>query len=125
MIDQQIKVKIVRVFAWCSFVLLTGLSLMPMPELVGKNINDLFLHFIAYGGVMWSFTQGYPETRILKLMSGLIVWGILLEMMQGLTSYRLFEWMDMVANSTGVVLGWVLSRCHKPVLEMIQTKSAN
>ena len=125
MINHQILVKMLRAFAWCTFVLLTGLSLMPMPELVGKNINDLFLHFIAYGGVMWSFTQGYPETRTVKLMAGLMVWGVLLEVMQGLTSYRLFEWMDMVANSFGVVLGWVLSRCHKSVVEMIQTKNAN
>lgn len=125
MINHQILVKMLRAFAWATFVLLTGLSLMPMPELVGKNINDLFLHFIAYGGVMWSFTQGYPETRIVKLMAGLIVWGILLEVMQGLTSYRLFEWMDMVANSFGVVLGWVLSRCHKPLVEMIRTKNTN
>lgn len=101
--------------AWSGFILLTGLSLLPMPELVGENFNDLFLHFIAYGSVMWCFLQGYPGLPSRKLMTGLIIWGVLMEVGQSFTSYRFFEWLDMVANSTGVILGWALTLCHRPV----------
>ncbi len=120
MIDPQTQVKLIRAWAWFSFVLLTALSLMPIPEMVGKNINDLILHLIAYGGVMWSFTQGYPDARTVKLMLGLMLWGGLLEIVQSFTSYRFFEGVDLVANSFGVLLGWALSRCHKPIAEMIK-----
>ncbi len=111
---------LMRAFAWFNFIFLNVISLIPVPELVGRNLNDLFLHFIAYGGVMWSFTQGYPESRMGKLMVGLAVWGALLEVVQGMTSYRLFEWADIAANTTGVILGWAFSRIHKPVSQFFK-----
>ena len=34
--------------------------------------------------------------------------GVLIECLQGLTSYRSFEWMDMLANTIGVLCGWMM-----------------
>jgi len=45
-----------------------------------------------------------------KLGIGLIVLGFSLELMQGLIGYRTMEYWDMLANVTGVLIGWLLSK---------------
>ena len=35
--------------------------------------------------------------------------GVALEFAQGMTDYRTFEILDMVANATGVALGWAIA----------------
>jgi VanZ family protein len=41
------------------------------------------------------------------LASVLIVMGVTMEFLQDMTGYRSFEYADMLANATGVGLGWV------------------
>jgi len=44
-----------------------------------------------------------------------------LEFAQGLTDYRVFEVADMVANATGVLLGWIIAPPRGPdVLRFMQ-----
>ena len=43
-------------------------------------------------------------------MVALIAMGVVIEFLQGWSGYRYFEYADMLANSTGVVLGYLLAR---------------
>jgi hypothetical protein len=36
--------------------------------------------------------------------------GISLEFLQGLSGYRTFEYSDILANTTGVLFGWLLAK---------------
>lgn len=56
------------------------------------------------------FAQVYRHdlTRLL-LAIGLIIMGIVIEFAQGTTTYRQFDLLDMVANTSGVVLAWALA----------------
>jgi glycopeptide antibiotics resistance protein len=45
--------------------------------------------------------------------------GVVIELIQGQTSYRTFEVADMLANSLGAVMGWLLVRFY--VAEMLLT----
>jgi glycopeptide antibiotics resistance protein len=45
---------------------------------------------------------------------GFIALGIALEFAQGLTDYRVFEVADMIANATGVLLGWIIAPPRGP-----------
>ncbi len=76
-----------------------------------KNADKVF-HFLAYFGLtlLWEAyyfkqkqsIQGFPS---LKIALAAIIFGIIIEILQkGATRYRSFEYLDIVANSTGVIL---------------------
>lgn len=85
------------------------LSFLPdsrMPDVPG---SDKWHHALAYFACMFCWGQWYklPAQR-LKLAIIFILMGALIECLQGLTDYRSFEWLDMVADTVGVVLAWLV-----------------
>lgn len=83
------------------------LSFLPgsgMPDVPG---NDKWHHALAYFACMFLWAQCYlaPAQR-LKLAIIFILMGALIECLQGLTDYRSFEWLDMLADAVGVILAW-------------------
>lgn len=83
------------------------LSLIPLDNIHVPG-GDKSHHFIAYFTCMavWGQLYRLPATR-LKLTVAFILMGALIECVQGLTPYRFFEWMDMVANAIGVTAAWL------------------
>ena len=84
------------------------LSFLPgngMPDVPG---NDKWHHTLAYFACMFFWGQCYlaPAKR-LKLAIIFILMGALIECLQGLTDYRSFEWLDMLADTVGVILAWL------------------
>lgn len=73
-------------------------------------LQDKLLHTLAYACMMGWFAQIYKHdlTRLV-LVIGLISLGIAIEFIQGTTGYREFDVLDMVANTSGVVLAWALA----------------
>lgn len=73
-------------------------------------LQDKVVHTLAYACLMAWFAQIYRHdlTRLL-LVLGLIGMGIGIEFIQGMVPHRQFEVLDMIANSSGVVLAWALA----------------
>ena len=91
--------------------LVTVASLVPVPpETMTFEAQDKLLHVAAYGGLMLWFCaiyrSGGPRRGIGAL---LLLMGVALELAQGLTGYRSPQPFDVLANGTGVLLGWLLS----------------
>lgn len=82
---------------------------LPLP-LKAVMLQDKILHTVAYACLMGWFAQIYRHdlTRLV-LVVGLIALGIGIEFIQGKTGYRHFDVMDMVANTSGVLLAWALA----------------
>jgi VanZ family protein len=81
------------------------------PEPVSFNGVDKLEHLLAYAGLMLWFCQVYPEYRTrMRLFVALTVMGVGIEFLQGLGGYRYFEYVDMLANTLGVVVGWGLAK---------------
>ena len=85
------------------------LSFLPgtaMPSVPG---SDKWHHALAYFACMFAwgqwFTRPIPRLRLAIIF---IVMGALIECLQGLTSYRSFEWLDMAADTVGVALAWLV-----------------
>lgn len=93
-------------------ILLVSLgSVLSLPSTVQSvMVHDKLLHTLAYACLMGWFSQIYRHdlTRLV-LVIGLILMGIAIEFVQGSTGYRQFDVLDMVANTSGVVLAWALS----------------
>ena len=96
----------------------TPLTNWPQPTIFQKLYIDKVVHVFMYS--MLSFLllrslfrqQGKQALRYSAAVSSVLVCagiGIAIEFLQPvLTMYRRFEWLDMVANATGALLGWFL-----------------
>ncbi len=74
------------------------------------SVSDKFLHTIAYIGLMWSWLLVFRKRIFLKLrlklLLYLILFGIILEVLQGEVALnRTADWRDIIANMTGLLLG--------------------
>jgi hypothetical protein len=80
------------------------------PPLKTFMLHDKVLHTLAYACLMGWFAQIYRHdlTRLL-LAIGLVMMGTCMEFLQGMTSTRQFDVIDMLANTSGVVLAWALA----------------
>ncbi|MFK7996630.1 MAG: hypothetical protein AB8B87_21010 [Granulosicoccus sp.] len=80
------------------------------PPVKSVMLHDKVLHTLAYACLMGWFAQIYRHdlTRLV-LVVGLICLGIAIEFAQDATGYRQFDPMDMVANTSGVLLAWALA----------------
>lgn len=86
------------------------LSLTPhIPTPGGIEINDKLSHVLAYAVLMGWFSQLYHRSYYKQIAFLLIIMGISLEFFQSMTGYRYMEFLDVIANSCGVFMGWLLS----------------
>ena len=98
---------------WAWLVAIWYLSLKAEPPSIYFSVtfSDKILHAGAYGVLMAWFLQLYHRrhTRIFYAIA-FIGMGILLEYLQRMTAYRDFEYLDMVADTVGVLLAIVIVR---------------
>jgi len=81
-------------------------SLMPVPDV---GVNDKLSHLVTYfflGG--WFSLLATNRVSLGWTIVGLIAYGILLELLQGMTAYRYAEWGDVLANASGTMAGILL-----------------
>jgi hypothetical protein len=94
---------------WCVAIAATVvLSLVPQPDMVGlPSGSDKAKHFFFYALLAAGAVQLYPRWRsLLSVGIGLVVMGIGLEYAQGaLTTYRMMDRADALANTFGVIAG--------------------
>ncbi|MGQ7846856.1 VanZ family protein [Granulosicoccus sp. 3-233] len=90
-------------------VAIASMITIPAPLKV-VMMKDKLMHTLAYAGLMGWFAQIYRHdlTRLL-LAVGLVLMGVGIEYLQGMTTTRHFDVLDMVANTSGVVLAWALA----------------
>mgnify|MGYP001126133134 CR=1 FL=1 len=93
------------VVGYALALLIAVLSLAPTSQLPEVDYNDKLGHLLAYGGLMAWFGQLYR--RRLGPALALFGFGAGLEVLQGASGYRDMSGLDLVANATGIGLGWL------------------
>ncbi len=100
--------------AYAMLGLVALFSLLPLSSDIGTS--DKVLHFTTYGLLSAGFTTLVRfNHQLLWVTAGLILYGILIELLQSLTGYRYMEVADMLANSAGVLSGLLLRLTSVPV----------
>ena len=95
------------------------LSLIPDPERITPfSFSDKFLHVLAYAFSMFWFGLCFKRDKLLIIGAGLIILGIVLEVIQGKPGYRTMSLYDIIANCLGVFIGLILS--FSPVSRSLQ-----
>ena len=100
------------VTGWAGVIAVIVLSLIPSPpQLLPVDQGDKAEHLLAFGSLMFWFAQVYLQRRGRQATAGLLVaLGVAIELAQGQTGYRSFEYADMGADCAGIFVGWVLPR---------------
>ena len=107
---------------WLICAAIVWLSLTPAPPKVEIEYSDKLGHFVAYGALMYWFCQLYASrTAQLGYAVGFAAMGVALEFIQGALGYRTFEVADMIANTLGVLLGWIAALTLPRVLPGTRT----
>lgn len=101
-----------RVLAVMAIALIWVGSLWPADELRQlslPHLNDKLGHFIGYLTVALLLALGWRQTPVWLLWLVATVSGGLAELAQGmLTTSRSMEWLDLLANSVGALVGVLL-----------------
>jgi VanZ family protein len=93
---------------WPAAVVVTWGELTPSPPHLEAYVWDKLLHFTAYFGLAALAALSLKSRRaLLYAVLGLIVFGGMLEIAQGLTG-RDASWLDELANTLGAVSGALL-----------------
>lgn len=98
---------------WMLILLVCYLSLTSRPPDLNIEIEniDKLNHFLAYFVLMGWFAQIYKTKRSrFKFVLFFILMGVTLEIMQGFSQVRSFEYSDMLANTTGVMFAWFVTK---------------
>ena len=112
MVNQQLEYYKIWILIGCSFIsIIVYLSLIPNPSKAPDYpLQDKVWHLLAYCTLMGWFSQLYTSQKAQIIIAvAFILMGILLEIIQGWGGYRVFEYLDMLANTAGVFLGWWIS----------------
>ena len=92
-------------------------SLMPVPDV---GVSDKFSHLLTYFLLAgWFSLIAASRVSLGWIIAGLLAYGILLELLQGMTVYRYAEWGDVLANASGTMAGILLYFSPLPRLLII------
>lgn len=101
-----------RALSILSLLVLTTLSLVPLPAGSSVAGSDKFLHLAAWGLAVIPAALALGG-RALPLIALFLMWSIAIEFVQPLVG-RFFEVADMLANAVGLSLGaWLGSALRR------------
>lgn len=96
---------------WGWAAAIVWLSLTPSPPRVDFTASDKLGHLLAYGLLMFWFSQIYLSGKLRAAHAAVfLAMGIGLEVLQGQSGLREYDVMDMLANAAGVAAGWLAAR---------------
>ncbi len=112
--------------SWIGFTLIiltaiTALSLWPMEKLPLVPGTDKTHHFIAYAALMFPAALRTPDKWTLICLL-FIAYGGLIELVQPYVN-RYGEWLDMGANTGGVVCGLIIAGLINKILPVTSNRS--
>lgn len=102
---------------WFIIAAILYFSLATLAVETGIEGGDKLGHLLAYGLLMawWAQLYASAPTRW-RLGIAFVALGAAMELAQGLTPNRYPEWLDLLANTAGVGLGWLLAPPRIPNL---------
>lgn len=94
-------------------VLIVALAVSMLPEIpfwpdrpaAAFEFSDKALHVLAFMFLAVWFSGQYSRRSYWRLALGLLAFGGLIEILQGMTNYRAAEWLDLYADGVGIALG--------------------
>lgn len=98
-------------------LLIVALAVSMMPEiplwpdnpLDSFEFSDKALHILAFLSLAVWFSGQYARRSYWRFAIGLLAFGAFIELLQGMTTYRAAEWLDLYADGVGIALGLLVA----------------
>jgi VanZ family protein len=108
---------------WIGVAFTLALSLGPPTLGEGASEIDKLAHLLGYALLMFWWAQLVVHKRW-KLAVAVVLFGVAIELLQGLTPERQPDPLDALANAAGALLGWLAARLLPNLPARIATLSA-
>ena len=108
-----------RILAIASAMLIFIFSLVQIEPSEIPTVNDKVLHFLAYFCLASLVLKASENTKVSYLLLIMLSMGILIEIIQGNLGLRYFEYMDIIANSLGILGGFLIYIMRNKTLKKI------
>ena len=103
--NTEVEWRLTRLWYGCGIALLLVVAIISLVPVSGGG-NDKLAHVLIYLVLSsWFSLIAARPVLLWRVFFGLIAYGFLMELLQGLTDYRSLEFADAVANSVGVTIG--------------------
>lgn len=110
-------------FGGCMLVVM-ALSLMPAEVPMPSTGWDKSNHFLAFFVLTLLGGVAYPG-RTALVLTGLLAYGGLIEVLQSFTPSRSAEWGDLLADAVGLLLGWMVLQLVRMQAQMVDLKRSD
>jgi VanZ family protein len=100
-------IKTLRFSFWVLVAIVVYLSLKPKsaPQLI--EVNDKLGHTLAYFALMSNGLLAFPSRDKKWLAVLIFLLGLVIEILQGFIPGRFSSFYDLLANGTGIIIGWL------------------
>ena len=102
---QFLNSRLFKVLFVIACLAIFAMSLMPGNQLPKDLPWDKALHFIGYAGLAFLARMGSKKHPSWQIVIGCILFSLLIEFLQQFIPNRGFEWLDLAANSLGILFG--------------------
>ena len=75
----------------------------------GFYVSDKWLHGITFTVLALWFSGQYARHYYWRLITGLVAFGLLIELTQRMVAYRTADWMDLFADLLGIAIGMAIA----------------
>jgi VanZ family protein len=104
--NSNVEWRLTRLWYGCGIALLLLVAVISLVPVSDSGGNDKLAHVLIYLVLSSWFSLIAARPALLwRVFFGLIAYGMLMELLQGLTDYRSLEFADALANSVGVTIG--------------------
>ena len=107
-----------RIAGIALIMIIFTFSLFEIPQLNFDGLSDKFIHFFAYLLLSLLLFRASLTFTKASLFIGLISLGVLIEALQYTSGLRNFEYMDIIANSLGILVGFLILRIREKPLKI-------
>ncbi|MBT8765785.1 VanZ family protein [Metapseudomonas boanensis] len=97
--------RVLPFFAVLAVILFAGLKPEPLPEAVEQQ--DKLHHLLGFAALAATSRLAFPRAHFIWLLTICLGTGLLIELGQGLLPNRTPSTGDVIANTLGVMLGWI------------------
>lgn len=111
-----------RILFVALLCLVTFLALAPAPPRAVDFGWDKANHAVAFCALNFTASLGFKRSALAAL--ALLLYGALIEWLQGFTPTRSAEWTDLLANAAGVALGYLLGVLARAIARTVAGTSA-
>ena len=103
-----------------AIILMMGVFTLSLFEFQESKtlLNDKYIHFFVYSFLSFLVFKASLSFKKILLFIGLISIGIFIELLQNVSGLRNFEYMDIIANSLGILVGFLIFRINEKALKL-------